>query len=234
MRWPNMTQFGILRSITAPLFSVFMAATTCFPAKAAVDVGTFGFVPIGDITYTGLDLEHATSVTLPANSVALPTASGFVNTVPQFYNGNPNYFYSGANSIPLLSLGNINIHQLNPPVLDLSAIGGSYSAVGLGDFLILTTPFDTYRFDLEELLRTSSDPLSLILYGTGTLFDANGSSVPGSISMAFTQTTLSSAVNASFTLATAAVPEPGTIGAGCCALGFLLLAGLRRAGRSAV
>src|SRR6516225_1053735 len=206
------------------LLSLF---TTIGSAKAAVVPlnGTFGFTPLGDVSYSGADLEDAVSITLPSMEL--------INTVPAIYNGNPNDFFSGPASISLGAQVAIAPLTLNMPV-----ISGSFSSVSFINFLDIPgsgTPGDHFDFDLLELEKTSSGPSSLNLYGTGILHDSQGhfADTPGIISIAFTQTGQIGAVNASFSVATSSVPEPGTITTGAFAIAFLLIGSVCWSRRSA-
>jgi len=205
--------------------SLLLLVGACANTNAAVELnGTFGFTPIGDIAFSGTDLEHASSVTFPSTEV--------VNTVPSTYNGSPNDFFAGTTGIPILS------HvTLSPLTLSLSALSGSFSAVNYPAFLEVssgTAPNNRYDFDLLELMKTSNGSSSLDIYGKGILRDTQGvfADTPGLFSIAFTQTGQGGAINGSFSIATTAVPEPGTFLAGFCALGFLLLGSFTWAKRS--
>jgi hypothetical protein len=223
--------------ITIPLFSLILVVGASFSATAAVEMnGTFGFVPFGDITYTGSDLAHASSVSLPANEL--------VNTVPQFFNGKANDFFSAASAIPTFSQVTLNLSKSDPLSLDLSMIGGSFSTASLANFIIAstpalghngTTPGDRYSFELLEIMKSTSTGYPLYISGIGVLHDSAGQylDTPAALNIGFTQTE-SGTINASLTVATTAVPEPGTIATGCCALGFLLLAGARSVSKPTV
>jgi hypothetical protein len=209
------------------LLSLLVTAGACCCANAAVEAlnGTFGFTPIGDLTYSGPDLQQATSVTFPALEV--------VNTVPAAYNGNANDFATGASSVPLGSFITINN---GIGTLTLPAVQGVYTPSIYPNFLGIsngTTPSDRFDFNLLELMRTSSGSSSLDIYGMGILHDRLGifSDTPGVIAIAFTQAGQGGAVNASFSVASTAVPEPGTLIAGVCALGFVLLCTLASSGK---
>ena len=182
--------------------------------------GTFGFTPVGTITYSGTDLEHASSVSFPSTEI--------VNTVPETYNGGPNDFFTGGSMIPLLS--QVTLTALN---LSLPALFGSFTTVNNPDFLTIsggTAPNDRFDFDLVELMKTSNGSASLDIFGRGILHDTQGvfADTPGLLSIAFTQTGQNGAVNASFSVATSAVPEPGTFFAGFSALAIFLVASLKR------
>jgi hypothetical protein len=206
---------------TQLLVLLITAGATCC-ANAAVEAisGTFGFTPVGDITYTGADLQQASAVTFPSLEV--------VNTVPAAYNGSANDFATGASSIPLGSFVTINNGN---GTLTLPAVQGVYTPAIYPNFLGIsngTTPSDRFDFDLVELMRTSSGSSSLDVFGMGILHDTLGifSDTPGLISIAFSQSGQGGAVNASFSVASTVVPEPGTLVAGLCALGFVLLCSL--------
>lgn len=185
-------------------------------SKAAVTLnGTFGFIPIGTVTYTGTSLGEADSVNLPATEM--------VNTVPANYGGAANDFYTGSAAIPLLSHVTVN-----PLTLGLPSVWGSFMAASEPNFLLIsdgTSPANRFDFSLVELMKTSSGASDLELYGQGVLHDTQGifADTPGQISIAFTQTSQTSAVNVSFSVATSVVPEAGTLTAGCVAAGLALL-----------
>lgn len=198
------------------LSSLFVLAAACGPLKGAVALnGTFGFTPIGTISYSGASLGQADSVTLPTTEL--------INTVPATYNGSANDFFSGANSIPLLSHVSIN-----PSTLSLPSVWGSFVSVSDANFLVVsdgTSPANRYDFSLLELMKTSGNGSDLEVYGQGILHDTQGifADTPGVISIAFTQTGQTGAVNASFSVASSVVPEPGTLAAGLAALGVAIL-----------
>lgn len=193
---------------------------------AVVDLnGTFGFTPVGEITYTGPSLAQAGSIVLPSLEL--------VNTVPANYGGRVNDFAAGPSSIALGS--SINLNNGNG-TLTLPSVQGVFTSVNFPDFLRIssgTTPANRYDFDLLELMTTSNGFSTLNVSGLGVLHDSLGifADTPGIISIAFTQTGLGGAVNASFSVASA-VPEPGTFAAGLCALGSVVFYGLARNRRS--
>ncbi|HLH56761.1 MAG TPA: hypothetical protein VKY92_24460 [Verrucomicrobiae bacterium] len=177
--------------------------------------GTFGFTPVGSITYSGPDLGQADSISLPATEI--------VNTVPANYNGSLNDFYSGPAAIPLLS--HVNLGALT---LSLPAQSGTYTPVNYPNFLVIsdqTNPADRFDFTLIELMRASSSSSDLEVYAQGILHDSSGvfSDTSGLLSITFTQAGPGAAVNASFSVASTAVPEAGTIASGCVALGVSIL-----------
>jgi hypothetical protein len=211
-----MRQAGLFIFQQLALCSVLFVAVGCWEADAAVALsGTFGFTPIGTITYSGANLGLADSVTLPATEV--------VNTVPATYNGVANFFYAGASAIPLLS------HlAVNPSTLSLPTVWGSFTPSSYLNFLVIsdgTSPNNRYNFSLLDLMKTSNGSSDLEVYGQGMLHDTLGvfADTPGLLSIAFTQTGPTGAVNASFSVATSIVPEPGTLVAGCFALGWVLI-----------
>jgi hypothetical protein len=208
-----------LRS-TVSLFLLLFAAV---PLKGAVLLnGTFGFAPVGTVTYNGASLGEAESVKLPSTEI--------VNTVPLMYNRSPNDFYSGPNRIPLLSYVSID-----PLTLQLPSVGGSFVSVNYLNFLVVsdgTTPAGRYDFNLVELMKTSAGGSDLEVYGQGILHDTQGifADTPALLSIAFTQPGSGGAVNASFSLASTTVPEPGTVAAGVIAFG-VAARGMARLGR---
>lgn len=209
---------------TVVLSGLMLLNATCGQTQAAVALnGTFGFTPIGTITYSGSNLGQADSVTFPGIEV--------VNTVPPTYNGAANDFSSGAAGIPLLSHVTIN-----PSSLNLPSVSGTFIPVSDVNFLVIsdgTSPADRFDFSLLGLMKTSSGPSDLEVYGEGILHDTQGvfSDTTGLLGIAFTQSGSSGAVNASFSVATSVVPEPGTMAAGCLAVGCVLL-GFSSGGRS--
>src|SRR5260221_4347465 len=97
---------SILQRMT--LIGLLLVGAGSWEAAAAVALnGTFGFTPIGNISYSGPNLGQADSVTLPATEV--------VNTVPATYNGVANDFYAGSSAIPLLSHLEVNPLTLSLP-----------------------------------------------------------------------------------------------------------------------
>ena len=204
-----------LRLQTLGLAWVLLGAA-CLQVKAAMPLsGTFGFTPIGTVTYSGSTLGQAASVTLPVLDI--------VNTVPPTYQGAANDFYSGAGSIPLLS------HVIiDPSTLNLPSIFGSFVSVNYLNFLTIsdgTSPANRYDFSLLGLMKTSNGASDLEVYGQGILHDTQGvfADTAGILSIAFTQTGQSGAVNASFSVATSAVPEPGTFAVGVFAAALVIL-----------
>jgi hypothetical protein len=197
------------------IITVLVMAATRWEAGAAVEInGTFGFTPIGTISYSGPNLGQSDSVTLPATEV--------VNTVPVSYNGIANDFYAGSSSVPLMSQV-----AVNPLTLILPAVWGTFVQSDYVNFLTIsdgTTPNNRYDFSLHNLMKASSGGGDLELYGEGVLHDTQGvfADTTGLLSIAFTQAQ-SGAVNASFSIATSVVPEPGTFAAGCFTLGFVMV-----------
>ena len=210
----------------AALTGLLFLAAGPWEASAALALnGTFGFTPIGTISYSGLNLGQADSVTLPATEV--------VNTVPITYDGAANDFYAGSSAIPLLS------HlAVNPSTLTLPSVWGSFVPRGYVNFLVIsdgTNPNNRYDFSLLSLMKTSNGPSDLEVYGEGILHDTQGvfADTTGLLSIAFTQTGQNGAVNASFSVATSVVPEPGTLVAGCFAFGWVLIGSFAYGRRSA-
>lgn len=190
-------------------------------AAMALD-GTFGFVPVGTISYSGPNLGQAASVTLPTIEI--------VNTVPASYNGNPNDFYSGPASIPVLSQVSVS-----PLTFSLPSQWGSFVAVNYPNFLAIsdqTNPSDRFDFSLVDLMKTSGGASDLEIFAQGILHDSSGvfADTPGLLSISLSQAGSGATVNASFSVATSAVPEPGTLAEGGLALG-LALAGLAKVAR---
>ena len=207
------------RNVRLAVCSLLLASGVGLEARAAMIYGTFGFVPLGNVTYSGPDLGDATSLGLPEH--------GLINTIPDSYNGNPNDF-SAAGAAVLNLLSQVDLSSLVLPLTGVVPAGDFLSFSADTSFASGTTPSDRYDFDLQTLTKTSSGSSSLNLSGTGVLVDTihGFANTPALLSLALTQSAPGGAINVSFSLATAVVPEPGTVGAAAAALAMcVLLAG---------
>ena len=178
--------------ITSTLASLLLLMT--WPAQAAVL--TFGYVGIGELTYSGTSLPTAASLTLPEWEI--------INNVAGF---------------PSLSLGtSVLINPLTLPVENVNT--AIVNPANLPAYVTFSDGVVGYSFDLDTVIFTSTGSDNLAFTGVGLFTAGNAQPVDAAISGALTQATPNSVVNGSFTIAT--VPEPSFWGlmSGMGILGF--------------
>ena len=186
------------------LVALSLAALATLPAHAQSVNGTFGFVPLGRVTYTGASLDMATSVTVPALEI--------VNTLDgPTYLGSPNQFNSGPFSL-----------ALGQPVF-LKGFPGPTTLLVSTDPILFGSPFLTFlaggeTFDytvtqVTSFVGTSTPPGASLAFDTlGVLTSSGTTNQIAQLSGSFTQTGPGTAVNGSFTFSTPVpVPEPGSV-----------------------
>ena len=173
-------------------------------AQAQTVNGTFGFVPLGRITYTGQSLDTATTVTIP-NSAIVNNVDGTT------YLGNPNQFNGGAFAL-----------TLGQPVT-WSGAGSSITIPASSNPTIFGSPFltfvaggETFDYSITQVtsfVGTSTLPGASLAFDTlGVLTSSGTTHQLALLSGSFTQTGPGAAVNGSFTFSTPlSVPEPSSV-----------------------
>ena len=180
--------------------------------QAALLNGSFPFNGFGSPSYTGGNLDAATSLTFV--SLNLTTNSGTGDLASVLPAGSNVYVYAGGSS-PFLTL----------PV---SNINGSPLSVNYADFLSFgpSTSPNRFQFDMMGITFTSPGSGYLNIVGTGIVHDALGtySDTSASTNISFNASGSSVAYGGSF--ATAAVPIPAAVW--LLGSGLVGLVGLRR------
>jgi hypothetical protein len=179
-------------------------------AQAAQLNSNIGYIPIGDVSYTGANLAGATSVTFPVTN--------FVNTNQPLYLGLANDFFSGPLAVAIMSAV-----TLTPLTFDLTAPDG---VAGGGAFTVtFTTASGLATFTATSFTTATATSNTLDLYINGTTTGNGFDPSPTSLLVNLNQVGgPGGVVNASTTFAspptTTNVPEPSTI------LGILAVAGI--------
>lgn len=182
------------------------AATSMeFEAFAATEInGTLGFIPVGNVTYSGAALGSSTSVSVPALEL--------VNTIPPTFNGNPNGFLSFVAPGDLVTLAPLTI-----------APAGSETII-----------FDGFTLIVSGIAFSSAGAGDLHMEAFGTVSGNGFNTTPAEFSASFTQTSGGDgAVNGSFTLDASdrtippnSVPDTAGVAITLAPLGTLLLSRL--------
>ncbi len=200
------------------------------PAQAQVINGTFGFTPVGNITYTGASLDTATAINISGNET--------VNTVDgAIYLGRPNQFNPTSGSPYAMTLGQ-SVFLSGAPSTMVIPVTTNASAFG-SPFLTFVTGGLTFSYRITSVtsfVGTSTPPGAALSFNTlGVLTSSGTTNQSAQLSGSFTQTSPTASVNGSFTFSSppsvvAAVPEPGVVAmmAGLGISGSVFMARRRR------
>ncbi|NOQ16414.1 MAG: PEP-CTERM sorting domain-containing protein [Methyloprofundus sp.] len=195
-----------------------IVASASFSAHSATANATFAFGGLDAMSYTGGNLNSATSIDFNGSLNTADPADWFVTIVPPMAFGMPNDFAPVMNSFDFGEIQTPLTINAGFGLQDITDIIGFMSWNG-GDF----------TFDLDTVTRNATAPGALDWYGVGTFNDATGGFDSSPASVRFTAQEIAGSTSWSASWATpptgnSTVAEPETVA--------LLAAGLFGAGIS--